>query len=361
MDPEFAAGKATFYSATEKDRIEALAAEIKESGRIDPLIAVDDGSPFPYVLEGGHRIEALRLLGIRKYPAMVVIDERAIAEKIAEGTLSPSAARIVEPRTPKIAAPSARANRAAARAPAVEFPPFTKSGFDGLSDQAEVAAMAGFNQRVGAGKVFLQKITTGKSLTTAQGRATQFYSNIGYREINDKLRGIAPVDPTLSILKDADKLIADLDAAIARSTVPNELVLYRGASVVDPGRFGNLKVGSVFTDEAYGSWSGNRHIAKEFADGAKERIGGKPYLFRIKTEPGQRALYVGPKEAEFILPRGARYRITAVDGNVVSLELDPEIAAAAKRSATTEALRQQLSPLARGKVLTPRAPRTRIK
>ena len=63
-----------FQSASEKQRTERLADQIRESGRIDPLIvAVDEKGP--YVLEGGHRFDALRLLGKDKFPALVVIEK----------------------------------------------------------------------------------------------------------------------------------------------------------------------------------------------------------------------------------------------------------------------------------------------
>jgi hypothetical protein len=68
-------GKPSFYSRTEKHKVEALANTIKESGEIEPLIVVEDGSKAgPYVLEGGHRFDALKLLGAKSFPAMVVLD-----------------------------------------------------------------------------------------------------------------------------------------------------------------------------------------------------------------------------------------------------------------------------------------------
>lgn len=62
------------YSAPETQRIKDLAAKIKASGKISPLIVVDDGHPDgPYILEGGHRGEALKLLGAKSFPALVVL------------------------------------------------------------------------------------------------------------------------------------------------------------------------------------------------------------------------------------------------------------------------------------------------
>lgn len=55
-------------------RVRALADAIRSSGELNPLIVVleRDG---PYVLEGQHRFDALRLLGKTEFPAMVIVNE----------------------------------------------------------------------------------------------------------------------------------------------------------------------------------------------------------------------------------------------------------------------------------------------
>ena len=65
-------GPPTFYSVTEELRTKALANEIRKRGTIKPLIVVVD-KKGPYVLEGGHRFDALKLLGKKSFPALVVI------------------------------------------------------------------------------------------------------------------------------------------------------------------------------------------------------------------------------------------------------------------------------------------------
>jgi hypothetical protein len=53
-----------------------LANQIKESGEINPLIVVVDGHPdgMAYILEGSHRIDALKYLNVKTFPALVVLD-----------------------------------------------------------------------------------------------------------------------------------------------------------------------------------------------------------------------------------------------------------------------------------------------
>jgi len=70
---DFGGPKTVFYAADDFRRSRELAAAIRESGEIAPLIvAVDDEGP--YILEGGHRFVALHVLGAKSFPAVVVVD-----------------------------------------------------------------------------------------------------------------------------------------------------------------------------------------------------------------------------------------------------------------------------------------------
>lgn len=77
-------------AADDERRVETLAGKIKESGKISPLIVVDDGHPDgPYILEGGHRFDALHRLGAKSFPALVVLDMGAIQQRIkSEGSIA---------------------------------------------------------------------------------------------------------------------------------------------------------------------------------------------------------------------------------------------------------------------------------
>ena len=60
-------------------RVASLAAQLKQSGELTPLIVVVNGwhpnqSGPAYVLEGAHRIDALDLLGCQSFPALIVQD-----------------------------------------------------------------------------------------------------------------------------------------------------------------------------------------------------------------------------------------------------------------------------------------------
>lgn len=62
-----------FYSKSEEARTRKLAEDIKASGEINPLIVAFD-EKGPYILEGGHRFDALKLLDVKSFPAIVVKD-----------------------------------------------------------------------------------------------------------------------------------------------------------------------------------------------------------------------------------------------------------------------------------------------
>lgn len=61
------------YSVEGTNRIQRLAAEIQHSKEIAPLIVVID-KEGPYVLEGVHRLSALKVINAKSFPALVVID-----------------------------------------------------------------------------------------------------------------------------------------------------------------------------------------------------------------------------------------------------------------------------------------------
>ena len=55
-------------------RIEALMADIEESGEITPFIVAIDSHNGPYILEGAHRYDALQYMDKATFPALIVFD-----------------------------------------------------------------------------------------------------------------------------------------------------------------------------------------------------------------------------------------------------------------------------------------------
>ncbi len=86
-----------YAAADDVRRTNELADKIKSSGKISPLIMVDDGHPDgPYILEGGHRIDALEKNGAKSFPAKVVLDWQGIKEHGREGKITP---RLIKKQT----------------------------------------------------------------------------------------------------------------------------------------------------------------------------------------------------------------------------------------------------------------------
>lgn len=61
------------YVPENSERVRNLVDQINESGEINPLIVVKDKDGL-YILEGGHRYDALKLMGAKALPAKLVID-----------------------------------------------------------------------------------------------------------------------------------------------------------------------------------------------------------------------------------------------------------------------------------------------
>jgi len=70
-------GEPSYRNNSERERTLNLAEEINNNKEINPLIVVQDDQGY-YVLEGGHRFDALRELGIQSFPAVVVRDEESL-------------------------------------------------------------------------------------------------------------------------------------------------------------------------------------------------------------------------------------------------------------------------------------------
>jgi hypothetical protein len=72
-------GKPKYRSVQEEEYTKELARQIQENKELNPLIVVKD-SKGHYILEGAHRFDALRELGIDSFPALMVHDLESLAD-----------------------------------------------------------------------------------------------------------------------------------------------------------------------------------------------------------------------------------------------------------------------------------------
>lgn len=141
----------------------------------------------------------------------------------------------------------------------------------------------------------------GRLLTDPQAEALRRYVFTAYEPINDRLRGSWVTEKDES---KAEAYTRELDAAFSTVEPLSEkpLVVWRGAEA----RFvGDLHEGDVLEDPGFVSTSFDPAVAADFSDRA-----ARPAMCRILLPAGTRALNVRTAEAEVLLQRGARFRVT---------------------------------------------------
>jgi hypothetical protein len=80
-------GKPKYYSKERENYTKDLARQIQENKELNPLIVVKDKEGH-YILEGSHRFDALRELGIESFPALMVHDLESLGNEEANPELN---------------------------------------------------------------------------------------------------------------------------------------------------------------------------------------------------------------------------------------------------------------------------------
>lgn len=102
-------------------------------------------------------------------------------------------------------------------------------------------------------------------------------------------------------------LVRRIHAAITKSDIKDEFLLYKG--VVDFEGLKKYKIGSIFTDNGFGSYSMNLTKAKRYSgkNENKERI-----FFYIETKKGDNAIYIDSLESEWLFQNRTRYLVVNI-------------------------------------------------
>ena len=153
------------------------------------------------------------------------------------------------------------------------------------------------------------------ALSDAEKKAVHEYSNLHYAKINKKLRlGHKP-----------DERINNIDAALDKSALSQDSVVYRGLNQDRSKRLlTKTQPGEVFVDRGYSSTSLSEGVARGFAattDGGtvvlpKAKHG---YVLSINVDKGTNALPLNDDiarhiaEQEVLLPRDSAFRVLRVD------------------------------------------------
>jgi hypothetical protein len=152
-----------------------------------------------------------------------------------------------------------------------------------------------------------------KDLTAKQIDDVKTYISNEYRRINKSLRkGSVPREARA------------INAAIGKSSLKKERVLYRGVGGKNPARYGHFQVGAEFEGLGYQSWTVNRGTSASFALGEGAKRGGSPTVFRLRAPKGTKALWIDDMEYEFLMEHKTKYRIVDVEINVPVSRTGPD-------------------------------------
>lgn len=142
-------------------------------------------------------------------------------------------------------------------------------------------------------------------ITPEEIHAVDRYQGGGYDRINGELR-------KGRISSGARPFVKNIDAAIAKSAMPENVVLYRGFTSTDVVQNWNRIVGTTIKDKAFASTSISPRIARRFIDQAP-KIAPK-VLAEIHVPKGTKGLWMGSarastEELEILLHRNIKFKV----------------------------------------------------
>lgn len=158
---------------------------------------------------------------------------------------------------------------------------------------------------------FLETMRSSWKLPDDQRKAVQYYIGNGYDTINSYLRGQANDihSNTGSLLKNE---VESIDKAIADSTLPRNLIVYRGIDLAEVVGNKELRVGSKLSDRGFVSTSLNKNLAEWFARENSPMTYNKPSVIQISVPKGTNGLRGNMVDREILLPRGSTLEVTGM-------------------------------------------------
>lgn len=156
-------------------------------------------------------------------------------------------------------------------------------------------------------------VTLGNKPELNEIRADGTFERMTGRALQERDKITKELSPTLT----TGGVIANLDAAMARSSLPANMMLNRGVSRETAAKFAAMRPGDSFTDPSFSSSSVAYDRALNFTEAGPDGTGA---MMRIRTPAGTRALIPGSRgeqsvnEAEVILDRNSRFVLEEVQG-----------------------------------------------
>jgi len=199
---------------------------------------------------------------------------------------------------------------------------------DWYKDEIKVFASDAEKEEYLKGILFSQRLKGFTELAYPEfsGAISNYESRLGY-DMNEALR-----DPQIS--EDGYKSTIDLlDKAIETAPpLSEEVVVYRGVKGNGLDFFDRKKVGDTWEDKGYTSTTIDAGVAQQFG-------GVQPYydglVFRMKLPAGTKGIFpagyheplygykADTSEAEFLMPRGSKFKIVAQRGKIWDIEFVP--------------------------------------
>lgn len=149
-------------------------------------------------------------------------------------------------------------------------------------------------------------------LKAAEDKALKSYQGSGFTRMQNKLRQGKQTNETKA-----------LDAAIAKQSLGNDAVVYRGIGGEWAAKYIAIaKPGAVIKEKGFVSTSANKSIAHTFASMNADDDDGSKVVFHMNVRKGAKVLDVrqhiqgnstAQKEAEYLFGSGTRYRVSKVE------------------------------------------------
>ncbi len=157
-------------------------------------------------------------------------------------------------------------------------------------------------------------LKTKGTFTEQQTIELQDYAEGNYQQLNSYLRNPSSVSASLG--KELEKQAKTIDAAIAKSTLTKDVVVYRGLQSPKVVANAERLVGITIEAPGFQSTSLSQSVASDFAG-----FGPGAAVFELTARKGSKALNMEPfkkskgnaGEAEILFPRDSKVKITGFD------------------------------------------------
>ncbi|MEP1597578.1 MAG: ADP-ribosyltransferase [Hyphomonas sp.] len=169
-----------------------------------------------------------------------------------------------------------------------------------------------------------ESLTTRKRLTEQQKIEIKDYKEGNYRPLNQYLRNPSGVRKTLA--KEYDQQVKTIDSAISKSTLNEDVTVYRGIKHKTLAQNAEQLVGKEISAAGFQSTSLSRRVAQDFVG-----FGDDAVIFEIRARKGLKAMRMDEfetanvaREKELLFSRGQKAKVTGVrkEGRATVIEMD---------------------------------------